>query len=104
MVYKSRMLDSAVKELDTIVSYLISIKFDLAQAFLESFEKQLDAICEGLITHGLSRMPQLAQLGYRCALFDDYLFLYYFEDDAVIIAHICSQRQDYAALVVPAEK
>ncbi|WP_139652051.1 type II toxin-antitoxin system RelE/ParE family toxin [Raoultibacter phocaeensis] len=99
MAYRPRILESADRELSQIVAYLAGYNKDAAKAFLDEYELQLDLICSETVEYGLSRMPELAQLGYRCALVGKYLFLYYIEDDVVVIAHLFHQRQDYAKLV-----
>ena len=99
MAYRSRLLESANRDLEDIVGHLASCSDTRAAAFLDEFENQLDLICSGIVSYGYSRMPELARLGYRCALVGDYLFLYYLEGDAVVVAHIFHQRQDYANLV-----
>lgn len=100
MVYRSRFLDSAARELERIVASIASYNADSAAALLQHLESQLDLICSGTVSYGLSRMPELAQLGYRCALLGDYLFLYYIESDEVVVAHFFHQRQDYARHVL----
>lgn len=99
MAYRSRILEGAVGDLEGIVAHLSARSEDAASAFLDSFEAQLDLICSGTVSYGLSRMPELARLGYRTALVGQHLFLYYVDGDAVVVAHVFHQRQDYAALV-----
>lgn len=95
----SRILETANHELEDIVSYLASHGKHTAEAFINEYAKQLDLICSGTVSYGLSRMPELALLGYRTALVGSYGILYYFENDFVVVAHIFHQSQDYAALV-----
>lgn len=99
MTYSSRILESADRELGEIIAYLAGYSREAARAFLNDYELQLDLICSGTIEYRLSRMPELAQLGYHCALVGNYLFLYYIEGDIVVVAHLFHQRQDYAKLV-----
>ena len=99
MAFRPRILESADRELGEIVAYLAGYSKNAAKTFLDEYESQLDLICSETVTYGLSRMPELAQLGYHCALVGKYLLLYYIEDDAVVVAHLFHQRQDYAKLV-----
>lgn len=99
MAYRSRILETANQELEGIVAYLSSYSSLAATCFLDSFEEKLDLLCSGVVSFGLSRMPELAALEYHCALVDKYLFLYYIENDELVVAHIFHQRQDYASLV-----
>lgn len=103
MAYSSRILETACQELNDIVSYLSTYSKDAAAVFLDDFEAELDLICSGVVSFGLSRMPELAALGYRCALVGSYLFLYYIEDGVVVVAHLFHQRQDYANIVMSQE-
>ena len=100
MAYRARILEGANDELEEVVAYLSARGGDAAADFLDAFEAQLDLICSGAVEHGLSRMPELARLGYRAALVGRYLFLYYVDGDAVVVAHLFHQRQDYASLVM----
>lgn len=104
MAYSSRILETAYQELESVVSYLSSYSSSAASFFLDSFEEKLDLICSGVVSFGLSRMPELAALGYRCALVGQYLFLYYIENDTVVVAHIFHQRQDYARMVATSDE
>ena len=69
--------------------------------FLDSLDDQLERLSSGALTYGLCRVGKLARLGYRSALFDKYLFLYYLDGDDLVVAHVFHQRQDYARLVAP---
>ena len=99
MTYRPRIPESADRELSQIVAYLAEYSKDAAKAFLDECEAQLDLICSETVEYGPSRMPEFAQLGYCCAFMGRYLFLYYIEDDAVAVAHLLHQRQDYVKLV-----
>lgn len=101
MAYRARILESANRELGDIVASLAGYSPSAARCFLEEYETQLDLICSETVSYGLSRMPELAQLGYRCALVGKHLLLYYIEGDCVVVAHLFHQRQDYAKLVGP---
>ena len=100
MAYDAFLLPTAEKELDAIVSHLMEFSVGAAQDFLDEYIKQLDLLCEGAVEYSLSRMPELAALGYRTALVNNYLFLYYREDGKLVVAHLFHQRQNYAALVL----
>ena len=99
MAFRPRLLESADQELRDIVSYLVGHSDDAARGFLDAFERQLDLLCSGVVSCGFSRMPELARLGYRSVLVGRYVFLYYLEEDCVVVAHLFHQRQDYVSLV-----
>ncbi len=102
MASSYQMLDGAKEDFAGIIAYLdgVSDSRRPAKAFIEEFERQLQLICDNPGMYALSRMPELAALGYHVALVNSYVVLYFFRDDTVFVAHIFHQRQDYARLVV----
>ncbi len=103
MIFNVRILPTANKELTDIVSYLNQHSKTAAKNFLDNYENQINLLRQGIVSYSLSRMPELAELGYHSAFVDDYLFLYYEEDDCIVIAHFFHQRQNYASLVCSRE-
>lgn len=101
MGYRRRILPRAEAELEEIVSYLSNVlgSHGAAKAFLDDFVSQVDALCEHPYMSPLSRLPELAELGYRSAPVGNYLFLYRVVDDEIVVAHVFHQSQDYARLV-----
>ena len=101
MAYKRVILDAAESERDKIVAYLVSVagSAGAAASFLDGMDSVVNLICEFPTMHALSRMPELAERGYRAALFGSYVMLYTFSDDTVYIEHVFRQRQDCAHLV-----
>lgn len=101
MGFNKRFLESALEEIDSIVAGLTLRSPKAAKRFLDSLDEQLDRLASGTLSCGMCRIGKLAHLGYRSALFDNYLFLYYIEADDLVVAHVFHQRQDYARLVAP---
>ena len=101
MAYKRIILDSAENERDRIVKHLIAETGCTSPAtrFLDAIDREVDVVSEFPTLHALSRMPELAEKGYRAALVGNYVMLYTFSEDTVFIAHIFHQCQDYASLV-----
>lgn len=101
MACNYELLDGAKEELGSIVGYLLAVSDgpSAANSFIDEFEKQMGLICDNPMIYGLSRMPELAALGYRTVLVKNYIALYFYRDDSVFVAHIFHQRQDYARLV-----
>lgn len=64
-----------------------------------SIDIKLELLSSGVIDYGLCKLPEIAKLGHHACRVNSYIMLYYFEDDAVVIAHVFHQRQDYARLV-----
>lgn len=101
MAHKYVFLEDAIEELAEISGYLsATLKSEQAALrFLDSLQQKIDPACSNPELFALSRLPQLAEKGYRAALVNNYVMLYTFSDDTIYIAHIFHQRQDYASLV-----
>ncbi|MDO4891455.1 MAG: type II toxin-antitoxin system RelE/ParE family toxin [Coriobacteriaceae bacterium] len=101
MAYNYVFLKEAKTELDEAAAYLSAATgSNRASAnLIEQVQRAIDAICDFPAMHAISRMPELAEKGYRAVLLGSYIMLYTFEDETVYIAHIFHQRQDYAQLV-----
>lgn len=94
-------LESAQEELDEAAAYLLEETGSkrIVGNFLESIQRAIDITCEFPTMHAVSRMTELAELGYRVMLVGSYVLLYTFKEDTIFIAHVFHQRQDYARLV-----
>ncbi len=101
MAYKRRILKEAAREYRDIVHYLAEVlnSPDATRSFMDEFDYQLDLVCDIPELYGLSRMKELAALGYRTLLVNNYVALYRIDDDTVVVAHVFHQSQDYAKLV-----
>lgn len=96
------ILKGAQSDYRGIVEYLLDVKKSpqAALGFMDEFDRQLEIACENPHLHALSRMPELAVLGYRPFLVNKYITLYLYRDGQVVVAHIFHQTQDYARLVL----
>ena len=101
MAYRLVILDSADADREEIVRFLVEEAGNpsAAKRFLDDMDRESRLIAQFPTIHNLSRVLEVADRGYRTALFGNYIMLYRFEDDVVYIAHIFHQRQDYARLV-----
>lgn len=100
MAYEYRFLKSASIEYENIIQYLLKASGkSSAKAFVNEFHHQVELICKNPELYSLSRFPEIAALGYRLALVNNYAFLYFFRNNIVYVAHIFHQRQDYAKLL-----
>lgn len=101
MAYPRVILSSAQLEFESIVEYLaVGLASPAAaERFMAEFKYQLDLACEMPKMHALSRMPELAAMGYRAMLVNTYVALYRFDGEKVVVAHMFHQTQDYAHLV-----
>lgn len=99
MAYNVKVLPTAELEVEDIVEYLSGFVVQPARHFIEDYRRQLELLASGVIDYGLCKLPEVAKLGYHVCRVNSYIMLYYFEGDAVVIAHVFHQRQDYARLV-----
>lgn len=101
MAYDVKVLPSAELEVEVedIVEYLSGFGMQPARHFIEDYRHRLELLASGVIDYGLCKLPEAAKLGYHACRVNSYIMLYYFEGDAVVIAHVFHQRQDYARLV-----
>lgn len=99
MAYQIRILDTAHSEIDMILNNLKSRNDYSADRFYSELRKCYITLSEGVVSFGLSRFSTLAEQNYHSMFFNDYVLLYFEEDNVRIIAHIFHQRQDYAHLV-----
>ena len=94
-------LESAKEELDEVAAYILAEtgSKQVTRNFLESIQQVIDITCEFPTMHAVSRMSELAGLGYRVMFAGSYVLLYTIEDDVLFIAHVFHQRQDYTHLI-----
>lgn len=100
MAYNVKILPTAEQEVDDIVDYLMGHGIFTARHFLDKYRSQLQLLQSGVVDYGLSKLPELAVLGYHACLVNSYVMLYYYDNEDVVIAHVFHQSQDYAALVI----
>ena len=101
MAYRVRMLRTAQAEYRGIVDYLCVTLGNrgAASRFAGEFKSQVDLIRSHPYMRGLSRLSEAAALGYRSCPVGNYVLLYKVRDDAIVLAHVFHQSQDYARLV-----
>ncbi len=101
MAYRRIILKEAAREYRDIVRYLATVLCspEAARGFVDEFDYQLGLVCDAPELYGLSRMKELAALGYHAMQVKSYVALYRIEGDAIVVAHIFHQSQDYAKLV-----
>jgi len=97
--------DTAESEFRLINEYLSFFGPGTADAFVNALAGKIDALKEGVVEFPISRDPDLAQAGFHAALVNSYIMLYRIaENGDVHIAHVFHQTQDYAKLVIEAER
>lgn len=100
MAYRVRIQPTALRELESVVAYLMGFGPETAASFLDEWEGVLGELRDGVVVHRLSRFDALARLGYRSVLMRSYVVLYFKDGDDVVIAHLFHQSQDYASIVL----
>lgn len=95
------LLPRAQSDYEGIVRYLAR---DLASPgaarhFMDEFDEKVEAVCQRPETCVLSRMPELARLGYRPMPVMRYVALYTVRDGVVVIAHVFRASREYARYV-----
>ena len=101
MTYNVVILKSARYEYESIVGYLAQILMNPRASgnFVAEFEYQLDLLRKQPPLRPLSHIRELAARNYRSFPVNNYVCLYKFERDAIYIAHVFHQSQDYAHLI-----
>ena len=102
MTYNRKILAQAALEYHSIIGYLTSTLSSpqAAKDSINEFEHQLNLVCEMPMLYGLSKIEELAVLGYRSFLVKKYIAIYKIKGNCVIVAHIFHQSQDYAKFVL----
>lgn len=90
MAYRKVILAEAQQEYRDIVGYLVSMlrSEQAARNFMEEFDKQVNLVAENPELYGLSRVPELAERGYRCAPMNNYIALYKVADGQIVVCRI----------------
>ena len=101
MAYRKVILAEAQQEYRDIVGYLVSMlrSEQAARNFMEEFDKQVNLVAENPELYGLSRVPELAERGYRCAPMNNYIALYKVADGQIVVCRIVHKSRDYARLL-----
>ena len=101
MVYRKAILAEAQQEYRDIVGYLVGVlqSKQAARNFMNEFDRQMDFVAESPELYGLSRAPELAELGYRCAPVNNYLVLYKVADGQIVVCRIIHRSRDYTRLL-----
>lgn len=101
MAYREVILAEAQQEYRDIVGYLVSMSRSeqAARNFMEEFDKQVNLVAENPELYGLSRVPELAERGYRCAPMNNYIALYKVADGQIVVCRIVHKSRDYARLL-----
>lgn len=83
MEYSGRIQPTANKELEGIVSYLLSFGPNSVQSFLDAWQHTLVELQENVVEHRLFRFPVLARLDYHTVLVNDHVVLYFKENNRI---------------------
>ena len=99
MTYKVIVTESAEKDIDSIISYIVNElqNKSVALSLIDSIESKYDILAENPYSFEKSRQLALMHRGYRRVVIDNYVLLYLVDDSkySVTIARVFYGRQDY---------
>lgn len=94
-----RLLEAAEDDLFEIVTYVATDRPAAATAIAERLEKSMGLLGASPRLGRVPREPDLAELGYRYLVVDDYLVFYKIEGRYVLVYRILHGARDYESLL-----
>jgi toxin ParE1/3/4 len=96
--YDVRLLRAAEDDLTEIVSYIAADRPSAADAMATKIEKNLALLAKNPHLGRIPKEEDLARLGYRYLVIDNYLVFYIIENDAILVHRILHGARDYLRL------
>ena len=96
--YKVRLLRVAEDDFTEIVIYIAADRPTAAEAVAAKIEKNLKLLSHNPYVGRVPKEDQLAQLGYRYLVVQDYLVFYTIEERAIYVHRILHGARDYLSL------
>ena len=102
MAYKIIMTRTAARDIDAIIHYLTENLSSpiTASEHLQAIKLALESISITPEMYGISQQPSSAARKLRPCLIKNYVLLYRFDGEHVIVMRLFHQRQDYARLIL----
>jgi len=97
--YTVKFLRIAEDDLAEIITYIAEDRLSAAEKFADKIEKRLARLADH---PALGRIPgeeELARLGYRYLVIDNYLVFYTVDEQTVLIHRIIHGARDYVSLL-----
>ena len=96
--YDVRLLRVAEDDLNEILSYVAADRPSAAETIGLKIEKQFTLLSKSPRLGRIPKEEELARLGYRYLVVDNYLIFYIVEEDAIIVHRILHGARDYLRL------
>lgn len=96
--YDIRLLRIAEDDLTEIVSYIAADRPSAADAVASKIEKNFALLTKHPHLGRIPKEEDLARLGYRYLVIDDYLVFYIIEGEAIFLHRILHGARDYLRL------
>jgi toxin ParE1/3/4 len=97
--YTVRLLSLAEADLAAIVTYIAADNPSAAEKFADAVEARLQPLEKHPRIGKLPADPELAQLGYRYLIVENYLVFYVVEGKTVMVHRIIHGARDYKELL-----
>ena len=94
-----RLLGIAEDDLSESIAFIAADNIDAATAFLEKIETSLSRLGNHPLLGRIPKEDDLARMGYRYLVIENYLVFYTIGDDTVLVHRIIHGARDYLALL-----
>ncbi|MGA9365492.1 MAG: type II toxin-antitoxin system RelE/ParE family toxin [Bacteroidota bacterium] len=96
--YSVRLLRIAEDDLTEIVTYIAADRLSAAEALADKIEKNLNLLSRNPYLGRVPKEEQLARLGYRYVVVQNYLIFYTIEEQTIYVHRILHGARDYMSL------
>jgi toxin ParE1/3/4 len=96
--YSVRLLRIAEDDLTEIVTYIAADRLSAAEALADKIEKNLNLLSKKPYLGRVPKEEQLARLGYRYLVVQNYLIFYTIEEQTIYVHRILHGARDYISL------
>lgn len=97
--YVVRLLQVAEDDFNDIVTYIASENLATAEVIAAKIEKNLSYLCNHPFMGRVPTEEELARLGYRYLIVQDYLVFYTIEGQTILVHRIIHGARDYIKLL-----
>jgi toxin ParE1/3/4 len=94
-----RLLRAAEEDFTEIVTYIAAQRPNAAEALAQKIEKNLTLLAPNPYLGRIPNEPELADLGYRYLVVENYLIYYVREERTVFVHRIIHGPRDYRGLL-----
>lgn len=97
--YAVRLLRAAEEDFTEIVTYIAAQRPNAAEALAQKIEKNLRLLAASPYLGRIANEPDLADLGYRYLVVENYLLFYVCEERTIFVHRIIHGARDYRELL-----